>query len=68
MPSLNKYPKIVFYTIMDNFYYSIMSFGLKNAGATYLRAMTVVFHYMMGKEVEDYIDHLVIKFSTKNTH
>lgn len=25
------------------------SFGLKNAGATYLRAMTVLFHDMMNK-------------------
>ncbi|CAL2265920.1 unnamed protein product [Prunus armeniaca] len=45
-----------------------MPFGLKNAGATYQQAMMVVFHDMMGKEVEDYVDDLVVKSKTRGSH
>ena len=39
--------KTSFRTPMGNFYYTIMPSGLKNAGATYQRAMTAIFHDMM---------------------
>ena len=39
--------KTAFRTPMGNFYYIVMPFGLKNAGATYQRAMTAIFHDMM---------------------
>ncbi len=32
--------KIAFRTPIENFYYTVMPFGLKNAGATYQRTMT----------------------------
>ena len=32
--------KIAFRTPIGNFYYTVMLFGLKNAGATYQRTMT----------------------------
>ncbi|CAL9005244.1 unnamed protein product [Prunus brigantina] len=57
--------KTAFRTPYGNFYYTVMPFGLKNAGATYQRAMTAVFHDMMGKEVEDYVDDLVVKSKTR---
>ena len=38
-----------------------MSFGLKNAGATYQRAMNAIFHDMIGHHVEVYIDNIIIK-------
>lgn len=38
-----------------------MPFGLKNAGATYLRAMTALFHDMMNKEMEVYVDDMIDK-------
>ncbi|KAI5343556.1 hypothetical protein L3X38_011432 [Prunus dulcis] len=60
--------KTAFRTPYGNFYYTVMPFGLKNAGATYQRAMTAVFHDMMGKEVEDYVDNLVVKSKTKESH
>ncbi|KAK9943690.1 hypothetical protein M0R45_009291 [Rubus argutus] len=60
--------KTAFRTPYGNFYYTVMPFGLKNAGATYQRAMTAVFHDMMGKEVEDYVDDLVVKSKTRETH
>ncbi|KAK7298330.1 hypothetical protein VNO77_46339 [Canavalia gladiata] len=40
----------------------VMPFGLKNAGATYQRAMTTIFQDMMHKEIEAiYIDDIVVK-------
>ncbi|CAL9030023.1 unnamed protein product [Prunus brigantina] len=60
--------KTAFRTSYGNFYYTVMPFGLKNAGATYQRAMTAVFHDMMGKEVEDYVDDLVVKSKTREGH
>ena len=40
-----------------NYYYKMMSFGLKNVGATYQRTMTLIFGDMLHKQWED----LVIK-------
>ena len=39
--------KTAFRMPMGNFYYTVMPFGLKNVGATYQRAMMVIFHDMM---------------------
>ncbi|CAL2264116.1 unnamed protein product [Prunus armeniaca] len=60
--------KTAFRTPYENFYYKVMPFGLKNAGATYQRAMMAVFHDMMGKEVEDYVDDLAVKSKTRVSH
>jgi hypothetical protein len=38
-----------------------MTFGLKNAGATYQRAMNYIFHDLIGKLVEIYIDDIMVK-------
>jgi len=38
-----------------------MTFGLKNTGATYQRAMNFIFHEFIGKLVEIYIDDVVVK-------
>jgi hypothetical protein len=37
-----------------------MTFGLKNASATYQRAMNYIFHELIGKIVEIYIDDVVV--------
>ena len=60
--------KTAFRTPIGNFYYTIMPFGLKNAGATYQRAMTAIFHDMMHKEIEDYVDDIVVKSKTRGDH
>ncbi|KAL6189139.1 hypothetical protein ACLB2K_040529 [Fragaria x ananassa] len=60
--------KTAFRIPYGNFYYTVMPFGLKNAGATYQRTMTAVFLDMMGKEVEDYVDDLVVKSKTRKEH
>ena len=43
------------------FEYLVMTFGLKNAGTTYQRAMNYIFHDLIGKLVEIYIDDVVVK-------
>ena len=37
--------------------YNVMSFGLKNAGATYQRMVTKIFRPLIGKSMEVYTDH-----------
>ncbi|KAA3462370.1 RNA-directed DNA polymerase (Reverse transcriptase), Ribonuclease H [Gossypium australe] len=44
-----------------------MSFGLKNARATYQRAMVTLFYDMMHKEIEDYVDDMLKLNPTKCT-
>nr|XP_028953488.1 uncharacterized protein LOC114822696 [Malus domestica] len=39
--------------------YLVMPFGLKNAGATYQRAMNAIFHDLIGQSMEVYIDDIV---------
>ena len=43
------------------FYYNMVSFGLKNVGATYQRVVTIIFHDMMHKTMEDYVDDTLVK-------
>ena len=43
------------------FEWVVMTFGLKNAGATYQRAMNYIFHKLIGKIVDIYIDDVVVK-------
>ncbi|XP_004306016.1 PREDICTED: uncharacterized protein LOC101304797 [Fragaria vesca subsp. vesca] len=50
------------------FEYVVMPFGLKNAGATYQRAMNLIFHDILGKLIEVYIDDVVVKTKTQATH
>jgi hypothetical protein len=50
------------------FEYVVMTFGLKNAGATYQRAMNYMFHDLIGKLVEIYIDDVVEKSTSAEGH
>ncbi|CAL2256534.1 unnamed protein product [Prunus armeniaca] len=50
------------------FEYTVMPFGLRNAGATYQRAMNSVFHDMIGHSLEVYIDDVVIKSPEEGDH
>ena len=60
--------KTAFRTPIGNFYYTVMPFSLKNAGATYQRTMTTMFHDMMHKEIEDYVDDIVVKSKKREDH
>ena len=60
--------KTAFKTPIGNFYYTVMPFGLKNIGVTYQRTMTAIFHNMMHKELENYIDDIVVKSKKQEEH
>lgn len=53
--------KTTCWTTIGNFYYTIMPFDLKNAGATYQWAIVAIFHNMIHDYMEDYIDDIVVK-------
>ncbi|XP_075670330.1 uncharacterized protein LOC142640120 [Castanea sativa] len=60
--------KTAFRTPIDNFYYTVMPFGLKNACAIYQRSMTAIFHDMIHRELEDYVDDIVVKSKKREEH
>ena len=51
-----------------NYHYTMMPFGLKNAGATYQRMMTRMFRDKIGWTVEVYIDDMVVKRKREAQH
>ena len=60
--------KTIFVTMWETFCYKFMPFGLKNAGATYQRAMVTLFHDMMHKEIEVYVDDMIAKSKENESH
>ncbi|RDY10119.1 Retrovirus-related Pol polyprotein, partial [Mucuna pruriens] len=60
--------KTTFITFWGTFCYKVMSFGLKNARATYQRAMVTLFHDMMHKEIEVYVDDMIAKSTSPEQH
>ncbi|GKV52448.1 hypothetical protein SLEP1_g59025 [Rubroshorea leprosula] len=54
--------------VVGTFEWVVMPFGLKNAGATYQRAMNAIFHDMIGKFMEIYIDDVVVKSNGEADH
>jgi hypothetical protein len=50
------------------FEWIVMTFGLENAGATYQRAINYIFHELIDKFVEIYIDDVVIKSLDHESH
>nr|GEY58763.1 reverse transcriptase domain-containing protein [Tanacetum cinerariifolium] len=57
--------KTAFYTGQGVYCYTKMPFGLKNAGATYQRLMDNAFENQMGRNIEVYVDDLVVKSHTE---
>nr|GEU37614.1 reverse transcriptase domain-containing protein [Tanacetum cinerariifolium] len=58
--------KMAFITSQGVFCYSKIPFGLKNVGATYQRLVDKVFQKQVCKNLEVYVDDLVIKSHTKH--
>ncbi|RVW77674.1 Retrovirus-related Pol polyprotein from transposon 412 [Vitis vinifera] len=57
-----------FHTLKGIYYYKVISFGLKNAGVTYQCAMPKIFDDMLYKNVECYVDDLVVKSRKREDH
>ena len=57
-----------FWIPLGVFCYMVMPFGLKNAGATYQRAMSTIFREHLQKTVECYVDDIAIKSHDKNNY
>nr|GFA82958.1 reverse transcriptase domain-containing protein [Tanacetum cinerariifolium] len=58
--------KTAFHTGQGVYCYTKMAFYLKNAGATYQRLMDKAFKNQMGRNIEVYVDDLVIKSHTES--
>ncbi|GJZ65338.1 reverse transcriptase domain-containing protein [Tanacetum coccineum] len=58
--------KTAFITNQGIFCYTKMPFGLRNAGATYQRLVDKAFHKQIGRNLEVYVDDLVIKSRTED--
>ena len=53
---------------LSTYQWVMMPFGLKNAKAIYQGAMNSIFHEFIGKFMEIYVEHVVVKLDTKQTH
>ena len=60
--------KTSFITPWGTYCYKVMPFGLKNAGAIYQRVATTLFHDLTHKEVEVYVDDIIVKSKDREGH
>ena len=60
--------KTTFITLHGLFCYNVMSFDLKNVGATYKRLVTKMFKPLLGKTIEVYIDDMLVKSKERLDH
>ena len=60
--------KTSFVTSQGLFCYKVMSFGLKNARATYQRLMNKMFTHQLGRNVQVYVDDMLAKSVRENDH
>ena len=66
--ALEDQEKTAFVTPTGNYHYKVMPFGLKNAGSTYQRMMTRMFELQLGKNIEIYVDDMVVKSKVVSGH
>ena len=60
--------KTAFVTSQGLYCYRVMPFGLKNAGATYQRLVNQMFKKQIGRNVEVYIDEMLVKSRKEEDH
>ena len=60
--------KTSFITPWGTYCYKVMPFSLKNAGATYQCAATTLLHDLIHKEVEVYVDDMIVKSKDREEH
>ena len=66
--ALEDMKKTSFITPRGTYCYKVMPFGLKNAGATYQRATTTLLHDLIHKEIEVYVDDMIVKSKDYEGH
>ena len=59
--ALEDQEKTTFVMPTGNYHYKVMPFSPKNAGSTYQRMMTRMFEPRLGKNIEIYVDDMVVK-------
>ena len=60
--------KTAFVTSQGLYSYRVMPFGLKNAGATYQRLVNQMFKKQIGRNVEVYVDDMLVKSREEEDH
>ncbi|XP_050920355.1 uncharacterized protein LOC127137989 [Lathyrus oleraceus] len=60
--------KTMFITPWGTLCYKVIPFRLKNAGATYQREMVTLFHDIMHKEIEVYVNDVITKSQSEDDH
>ncbi|KAL0444469.1 UNVERIFIED_CONTAM: hypothetical protein Slati_2169600 [Sesamum latifolium] len=60
--------KVSFITSSGTFCYFAMPFGLKNVGATYQRLVDKIFRSQIGRNVEVYVDDMLVKSKKAEDH
>ena len=66
--ALDDQEKTAFITLIGNYHYKVMPFGVKNAGSTNQRMMTRIFKSQLGKNIKIYIDDMVVKNKVVSEH
>jgi len=60
--------KTTFLTETCSYCYKVMPFGLKNASATYQRLMNMILAPMLGRNVQAYVDDMVVTSQERGRH
>ena len=60
--------KTAFITSQELYCYKVMPFGLKNAGAIYQRLVNKMFNKQISKNMEVYVDDMLVKSKEELTH
>ena len=60
--------KTAFITSQGLYCYKVMPFGLKNAGATYQRLVNKMFSQQIGRNMEVYVDDMLVKSKGELAH
>ena len=66
--ALDNQEKTAFVTPIENYHCKVMPFSLKNVGSTYQRMMTRMFELLLGKNIEIYIDDMMVKSKMVSKH
>ena len=66
--ALENMEKTSFITPWGTYCYKVMSFGLKNASVAYQRVATTLLHDLIHKEVEVYVDDMIVKSKDHEGH